>query len=347
MRRPSDLRGSKTQFPFLAGTSLLAALAFSPVAHAQDEPNAGDVAAARALGQEGVRLADSGNCTEAINKLERSEKMFHAPTTLARLGECQVLAGKLVEGTENLNRVVRESLPATAPLAFAQAQERAKKILTVAKPKIAKLKIAVAAPADAQFSVKVDGETVPHANLNTNRPIDPGEHLVEVSAPGYRSASARVNLGEGSVDSVALTLEVDPNAVKSTPRTAPTARSQSEIVPPGADPAPKSRAPAYLTLGLGAAGIGVGTVFGVLAMNKKDDLANNCANKVCSSEQQSTIDSGKSLATISTIGFGVGVVGLGVGTYLLLSGGSSSSSTRAARITPIVGTDRVGLSGTF
>ena len=39
------------------------------------------------------------------------------------------MLGKVVEGSENLNRVLREQLPATAPAAFVQAQERAKKRL--------------------------------------------------------------------------------------------------------------------------------------------------------------------------------------------------------------------------
>ncbi len=349
-----SLRRSKSIVPYtfvLASASFLAFTMLAPAAGAQEEPLAADVAAARALGQEGVKLADAGNCSEALNKLERAEKMFHAPTTLGRLGECQVMMGKLVEGTENLHRVVRETLSPTAPLVFSQAQERARKVLATAKPRIAKLKIAVAAPSDAQIVVKVDGENVPIANLNTNRPIDPGEHVVEVSAPGFKHALAKISLGEGAVDSVALTLEVDPNAPKRLPASIPALHADAG---PNSGPptgASRSRAPAYLVLGLGAAGVGVGAVFGALALGKKQDLSSACKDNVCSSEQQNTIDSGKTLATVSTVGFGVGVVGLGIGTFLLLTGGpSASSSTRAqerSRVVPVIGSDRVGLSGTF
>ena len=120
-----SLRRSKSIVPYtfvLASASFLAFTMLAPAAGAQEEPLAADVAAARALGQEGVKLADAGNCSEALNKLERAEKMFHAPTTLGRLGECQVMMGKLVEGTENLHRVVLETLSPTAPLVFSQAQ---------------------------------------------------------------------------------------------------------------------------------------------------------------------------------------------------------------------------------
>src|SRR6516165_3953771 len=83
-----------------------------------------DIAAARALGTEGTRLADTGDCNGAIAKLEAAEKLYHAPTTLDRLGECQIAVGRLVAGTENLNRVVREPLAANAPAVFVAAQKR-------------------------------------------------------------------------------------------------------------------------------------------------------------------------------------------------------------------------------
>ena len=68
--------------------------------------------------------------------------------------------------------------------------------------------------------------------------------------------------------------------------------------------------------------------------------------------------SGQTMGTISTIGFGVGIVGIGVGTVLLLMNGSKSGTTAAAtsplrvrlgsaRIEPTFSVDRAGLSGSF
>jgi hypothetical protein len=324
----------------------------SSVAIAQEEPSSADVAAARALGQEGVRLAEAGNCQEAVDKLSRAEKIFHAPTTLARLGECQVQLGKIVDGTENLNKVSRESLAPGAPPAFVAAQERARKVLAEARPKIAKLKIAVAGPQDVTWTVKVDGETMPLANLNTNRPIDPGEHNVEVTAPGYKRASTKVTLTEGGTDSVALTLEPDPNA----PKAAPLANTQSDpnrdgnqtLSKPESPQEPPSRAPAYVALGLGVAGVAVGSIFGLMATSKKSDLDNACQNKICGPAQQDDLDSGKTLGTISTVGFIVGGVGLVAGAYLFFTSGSSAGgkaakSAKSAAARPFVGVDHVGL----
>ena len=331
----------------LASAFALVALA-DAAAYAQDEPSSADMASARALGQEGVKLADAGNCPEAVEKLSRAERIFHAPTTLARLGECQVQMGRLVDGTENLNKVVRETLASSAPPAFRQAQERAAKILGEARPKIAKLKIAVAGPQDVAWTVKVDGEAIPLANLNMNRPIDPGEHVVDATAPGYKVARAKVNLPEAGTDSVALTLEPDPNAPKVVATVAPSSLSPTSS---GAESAARTeaaiapnRVPAYIAIGVGVAGLGVGGILGLMATSKKNDLDSACPDKLCPADQQDNIDTGKSMATISTVGFVVGAVGLVVGGYLYLTAGPSKSGARAAkRISPHIGIGHVGL----
>src|SRR5262245_19061437 len=101
-----------------------AAITLARPARAQDQ-RAENVAPARSLGIQSVLLADAGKCPEAIEKLSRAESLYHAPTILGRLGECQVLVGQIVLGTENLNRVAREQLPPNAPNAFKTAQTRA------------------------------------------------------------------------------------------------------------------------------------------------------------------------------------------------------------------------------
>ena len=348
-------------------------LGTSLTAMAQDTaPSASDTALARTLGSEGVQLADAGNCPAAIEKLERAEKLYHAPTILGRLGECQVAVGKMVAGTETLQRVVRESLPPRAPKAFVDAQARAQKVLDASLPKLAKLKIHVEAPPGVNFTVAQDGEPISNATLDLDRPADPGVHKIEASAPGYQTARAETTLAEGASGSVQLRLEPDPNAAPAAgaPPGGPAGPAPSPGAPPApgnapdyrtsapgvaAEPSSSSNLPAYLLLGTGVVGVAVGSIFGARVLSKKSSLDEVCKpdKEHCPTSAQGDIDAMRSAATFSTVGFAVGGVALGAGVIMLLVSKSSSSSADAktapahATLTPLVGPTSIGLSGSF
>jgi hypothetical protein len=359
--------------PSVRVCALAAALVCSAplTAFAEEQaPSASDTALARTLASEGVQLADAGNCAAAIEKLDRAEKLYHAPTILGRLGECQVAVGKIVAGTENLQRVVRESLPPRPPKAFVDAQARAQKVLDAALPKLAKLKIHVDAPPGTTLTISQNGESISTATLDLDRPADPGVQRVEVLAPGFRTARGETTLAEGATGAVNLRMEPDPNAAAVGPVVPPA--SQAGPAPyaaaaapppngasgsPAGQPAPSesggSNLPAYLLLGTGVVGVAVGSIFGGMVLSKKSSLDGVCKDKSCPPSAQSDIDSMNTSATISTVGFAVGGVALGVGVVLLLVNKPSSSAAdtehapKRANLTPFVGPRSVGLAGSF
>ncbi|HEX7666858.1 MAG TPA: hypothetical protein VF407_20155 [Polyangiaceae bacterium] len=352
---------------------LLALTAFPALAQAADDN--GNRAAARELGVQGVMLADKGKCSEAIEKLERAEKLFHAPTTLERLGECKVEVGRIVDGAEDLQRVVREDLPAGAPAAFTAAKTRAQGILKKALPRIAHLKLHVAAPPDTKATVLMDGNVYPDALLDGDRPVDPGTHALAATADGMIKSETSVTLGEGDSKSAELKLVPDPNAPKPVQVAPPIAdndnknpddgtKTQHDEPPPKVDTSSPSKVPAILAFGVGVAGIGVGTVTGILALSKKSSLDDVCQNKQCPGTSQSDIDSANTMATISTVGFIVGGVGIVGGIVLLITESGSSSSASATvgsslaepkkksaagkiQVTPDFGAGWIGAHGSF
>ena len=329
----------------LALAGACAGLVLSLSASSRADDSAENTAAARTLGIQGVQLADAGKCPDAIEKLQRAESLHHAPTILDRLGECQVQVGQIVEGTENLNAVVREQLAPNAPAVFKDAQARAQKALAAATPRIAHLIVNVV-PADAKATVTVNGKPIPAALIGQDRPTNPGTSEVSATAEGYRAAGQSVTLAEGSSQTITLTLDKDPNAVAPLPplNGAPPPAPVTE--PPA--PAPKkNNTPAYIAFGVGGAGLVVGAIAGVVALSKASD----CPNKVCPT--QSDLDSAKSTATISTIGFGVGIAGAAVGTVLLLLNNKQEAPPATAhiapklRVQPYFGGNTAGLTGSF
>ncbi|HYP76466.1 MAG TPA: hypothetical protein VER12_10940 [Polyangiaceae bacterium] len=323
------------------GTGVLQ-LSLLGVAHAEED-SATEIAAARTLAVDGLKLAQAGKCDEAIPKLERSEKLHHSAIVLSRLGECQVSQGKLVEGTEMLRKVLREPLPANPTPAASKAYERAQTVLDAAKPRIAGLTVSVTAPPGAELRLTVDGVVVANTLVDSELPADPGDHLVEASAPGCLKATARVSLASADKKTVTLKLEADPNAPATAPlnsgpeakpvlaaQAAPAVAASAPSAPPQAPRKAPSRAPAYVSWGVGLVGVGVGTAFGIMAMNAKHDLDGTCQSNSCPPSSSGDVDSAKQKGNISTIGFAVGGAGLVLGTILYFSIGSGSSEAHAS-----------------
>jgi hypothetical protein len=308
-----------------------------------EEDSATETAAARALAVEGLKLAQAGKCDEAAPKLEHAEKLHHSAIVLSRLGECNVSLGKLVEGTEQLRKVLREPLPANPTPALSKAYEHAQSALDTAKPRIAALTISLGKAAPADMRLTVDGQAVPASLVDTELPADPGEHTVEASAPGYLKASAHVSLGSADKKTVSLKLEVDPNAPVAAPHAsdaqpsgavaarpgvdAPVADASS-VAPPASHEAP-SHAAAYVAWGMGVVGVGVGSAFGLIAMKDKHDIVSRCGSNSCTPDSSGSLDSAKRSGNISTIAFGVGGAGLILGTVLYFTVGGDSQETGA------------------
>ena len=308
--------------------------------------SATDTAAARVYGQDGVMLADQGKCAAAIDKLDRAEKLHHAPTTAGRLGECEITVGKVVVGTERLQRLLREGLLPSPPKSFVAAMERAQKVLDGALPRIATLRISVKAPAGTKPTVTVDEEPLSLALIGADIPIDPGAHKVTASAKGFLSTTKDLTLKDGETNGITLVLVVDPS-FKPEPPPVVAVPVTRPAVSPDAAPQPRPNILPFIAFGAGAVGIGVGTVAGLIVGSKSSDLSSNCrSDGGCPKTQESTLSSAQTWATVSTIGFIVGGAGIAGGVVLLLTGSSSKSASRRT-VQPLVGVGFAGASGTF
>lgn len=321
--------------------SLIAALVVigtSTAAHADD---AADTATARSLGIEGVTLADAGRCKEAIEKLDRAERLHHAPTTATRLGQCEIETGKLVVGTERLQRVIREPLPATAHPAFHAAVARAQSLLDATLPRLATLRLSVNGPSASKLAILVDGEPTSEATLDTNRLIDPGTHEIRVSAPGYFASVVSASLVEGETRSVVVELKPDPKAPSV---------DESQANAPAHGARSGSKVPAILAFGVGALGLGVGIYGATVVDDRASQLSDRCSSgNVCPTELRPVHDEAKTWATVSTIGFVTAGAGVSLGALLLvLSRGSESAKpAKAAYVRPTVGVGSLGVHGEF
>ena len=251
--------------------------------------------------------------------------------------------------------MLREPEPAEVSPSLTKALERAQRTLEAATPRIAGLTIKLSAVQDMR--VKLDGNLVASALVDSEVPTDPGEHNIEVTAPGFLRSSLRLSVSEGEKRLVTLALTRDPNApaastaavatsaqgaatTASAPSAAEPTRAASASPRPASVAAP-NRAAAYVALGFGVAGAATGGVLGYLTLTKHRELKGQCPGDVCPPSQQAELDSAKRLGNLSTIAFGIGGAGLVLGSVLFFTAGSSNvDRAQAAPKTRFAGLSR-------
>ncbi len=276
-----------------------------------------DPAAAELLFREARKALAAGRTEEACAKFAESQRLDPGPGTLINLAACEEKLGKLASAWEKWQRAL-ESL-SVGDHRRPGVEKRAQDL----ESRVPRLEIRLAAGAPATTKVTRDDIELGPASLGLALPVDPGEHHVQVSAPGRENKTYDVSVAEAQQQ----TLEVEPGAELPKPAPPP---------PPAPAPAPVQMEPdddgpkrlaGFVALGVGAAGVAVGTISGVLALQKKSAMDDDCAEAngrlECGADGMDAAHAGNTYATISTIAFVVGVAGLGAGGWLVLSSGSS------------------------
>lgn len=313
-----------------------------------------DSATAGALFEKGVADMEASHFDSACPAIEESQRIDPRPGTLFTLAECNARWGKVASAAAEYQEYVD-----LVPRLTADQQARHKARVEIARAQLKKLKptvptLTLVLPADAPRGTFVtrNGEVLKGAALGLPLPVDPGEYVIVTHAPGAPERETRVSIQLNDQKrlplEVAAASEVPANgAAAVAPPTASANATDRAATAPEAH-GPNHKTAAYVAGGVGLAGIAVGTVTGVLVLSKKHTVSGNCSGAACNDAGLSAANSGKNLAFVSDIGFGVGIAGLALGAVFLLSGGSDSAATEHAnttRVQPLLvaGSSSVGL----
>lgn len=333
------------RFRQLHAAALALALAGAPcLAHA-DEPSPENVAMARQLGTQGQEAFDKKDFAEAEKLFAAASKLYPlAPTLTLGLARSQASLGKVVAAQENYNKIVREWGTATsAPPAFKAAADAAKTEVGAVSARIGSVVLQVEGATAAQ--VTLDGAPVPAVALGLRRPVDPGTHVARATADGMKPAESSFTVADGGHAEVRLKLEKEgaPVAAAPDPTPSPTEPAPADA-PKGGGSTQKTLA--FAAFGVGAAGLVVGGITGVLAMGKASDLDAACPDGRCPADRQGDIDSYSTLGTLSTVGFIVGGVGVAAGAALFFTAPKANAAQKAS-VTPVLGPGSLGFVGRF
>ncbi len=324
---------------------LLFALVAAP-AFAQTDP-----VAAQALFDEAKRLMAKNNFDAACPKLAESERLDPAVGTQLNLAECWDKSGKTARAWAAFRDAEAMALHQGQASRAQYARLRAAQIETTL------VRLTVEVPEDARapsLEIRRDGDVLRDAVWGSALPVDPGDHVIEARAPGYKTFSTHVIAASGSIVVRIQPLEhvsdVTPTATTTTttpepppppvptidttpPLTIDTARAEKPVVRD--EPSTSGlRTAAFVTGGVGIAGVGVGALFGVLAIDRNNTARSaGCDDTTCPNMSALGVaNDAKTLAIASDIAFVSGAVLVVTAVVLLAVAPRSPAAHVAASI---------------
>jgi hypothetical protein len=357
MRRSVPLRSRRGLPPGVARVLCagLLATALAVPSRARADPSLSDRETARSLMDDGDAKRDKGDHRGALKSYEAADAIMHVPTTGLEVARAQAQVGLLLEARETLGRVMRSPPKPGEPAPFSAARKAAEALSAELATRIPSVTVLVTnADGSSPAQIMVDGESVPPAAAQAPRKVNPGRHTVVVRSATIEK-NAEVIVSER--DARTVTIDLRPRVV------GPVPKDEAE---PKAGPGGASSLPKGLVIGgfsLGALGLGIGAVTGLMSLGKISDVKKECAGSVCPTRLQSEVDSARSLGLVSTIAFVAGGVGIGAGVVGVFmwgkptgreptAEGALAPSLGARRRSPLtlsasVGPTWLGLDGTF
>lgn len=299
-----------------------------------------DPRTADALFDQGKALLDQDRVNEACERLKDSYHLDPALGTLGLLAWCHERQGKTATAWREYLEVAKLASKAKA---FERETVARRHALTLQKD-ISTMRIDVES-AVSGLEVLVDERSLPRGSWGKAMARDPGEVTITARAPKRVAWTRTVTVGTRGDAVVVRIPELDrtqmpgPAAVKHQP---PPLRPQEKS-------SSRAWAPPVVAFGVGAAGLLVGGVYGLRAISKNDASSGHCdASNACDPEGGLLRDEARNSATLSTIGFGVGLAGVAAGTYLWLRGAGQAreeaSTRRKTGIAPLTTPGGAGLS---
>jgi hypothetical protein len=166
--------------------------------------------------------------------------------------------------------------------------------------------------------IERDDVEVGSALWNAPLPVDPGTFKLTASAPGHSAWSTEITVPNDGSTIIVTVPALQPAPGSETPDPSP-AQAPAEQEPSATS---DGSVPwlAIGALGVGVAGVAVGSVFGLSSKSKRDESDLYCAGSACTDPRGVdlrgvALDAGN----ISTIAFIIGGIGVAAGTVLWIT----------------------------
>jgi hypothetical protein len=314
-----------------------------------------DPAAAEVLFRKGRDAMKAGDFGAACPKFAESQRLDPAAGTLLNLAQCEEKLGQLASAWQHYQEAADQLPPGDPRIGMAR-----KGVADLDKL-VPRLVVRLGPNAPRGTSVRRGGVELGAASLGTPLPVDPGEHVVVVSAPGRKETRVSVHVKPGETKTVNVEVgEAVPSGASTPPSATSTAGDPKD--PAAAAGAPRSPEPAsatdpgssnsaqktigYVVGGLGVVGLGLGVYFAMDAKSKDDRAAgDHCPNDICDAAGLKLNQDARSEASVAGVAFGLGGAALVAGVVLVLTSPTSTGGAKpaAVRVRPVATPSSLGL----
>ena len=320
-------------------SALSASLLLAPAAHAEESAHDRAVTNFEA----GRRMLEQGDCLSALPRF--LESLRAEPSVGARFSAatCAKSQGALADAWNHYKGAEQLALAKGDK----ERSDLARREAATLEPQVLKLRVAL--PERASITVAVDGVPVPTFDLlllQTGYAVRPNEpHVIRATEDNHAPWKRDGVQGAPGAELPPFIVDMGPPLHTPGPPPDPTRGRTQRIV-------------GLATAGAGVAGLGVGALFGLVAMEKKSDYdaavanpANGCGpdRQTCGPAVKTARDAIDGPATISTVAFVAGGVLTVGGAALYLFAPRAEEPAKTPVVTGFVGPTggAIGLRGAF
>ena len=288
--------------------------------------------------ERGLSLYDAGDLAEALESFRRSYDLWASPNSLLYVARSLRRLERPAEAAAVYERTAYEAqLRAAERDLYATTARVASDELAALEPNIGRV---VVRPAEVPEGgeLRIAGRSLEPRAIGLPWPVTPGAVAVELIVRGRPRVARIVDVAAGQE----VTVDLSPAPPPSAP--APTEReAEPEPEPePEREPLPRAELPversghaggtalaALVTGGVAVAGWAGLTVFGLLGLDKRDELEATCGGP-CPPERANDVDTARTYETAANVALAIGAAATVAAAVLLLIDVTAGDAAAAA-----------------
>jgi tetratricopeptide (TPR) repeat protein len=319
----------------------------SPPAAAESDPQAAARERARKLLAEGNQNLDDGRYLEALDRFQKAYEAFPSPKLHFNIAQTYNELGRPIEALRHYELFLRDVAQSEMPEQWALASERVFALQGRTATVVVQSNVVGA-------TVTVDGAAIGATPIIEPVRLLPGSHSLIVAKPGFERQVIELTLAAGDTETARVTLlttaEATAQRAEFQKAEAERRAAETRLRKAQADTLERRRrnrrilrTSGWTAIGVGVAASAAAGTFAVLQWREASEFDDAPAGWTWRDDARPHYDRAETYRGLFYGTTATAVVGLAVGTGLLLYSGGEPRAPERATLVPILGGDEAGV----